>query len=848
MQYADRTRFSRTLLATASALALASTAAAAEPQASSQTPPAGATTAPAPDQTPAAAQNDQADINAMQEIVVTAQFRAQRLQDTPVSITAVNAAQLEAKNQTDLSQVADAAPNVSLKPQGASFGPSISASIRGVGQNDFNPAYEPGVGIYIDDVYYPQLTGAVFDLLDLDRVEILRGPQGTLAGRNSEGGSIKLYSKKPTGSNGGFVEATYGSRKLIGLRAAADLKLTDTLFARISGVSKQQDGFVNRIDYGCAFPTSGVVATQPAGKCTISKLGGVGYQAVRGILRWQPNDKLEVNIIGDYTHDEHTIAGEVLLATQTVSSPNTNAAPGVVYDNKFICGRFCNYITTGQPAATWVPPIPVDPFGAAGTKLAATSGTDRSLYRGWGVSGQVSYKLTDQFSLTSITGYRSFNTRFDSDDDLSPANIGFGRNYLKNWSFSQEARLNADISDAIKATLGGYYFKQKSVYDSLQDLRYVPVFPLQFRQPDPTRAEAKAVFAHLSWEPIHNLTLSGGVRYTSESKDQTYFRLNYDGTVNRFLDPVGAVYGIGYSGADTNDVNFNGNRTETVTALSGLTAHYAAKRWDWRVAADYRLSEALLVYGTVSTGFKGGGSNPRPFNAGQVIAFKPEKLTAYEIGFKSDFFDRRVRFNASAFINDYKDIQIPVLSCPDSPCAARLNAGDARVKGFEAELSAYPIHGMSVDASLSYLNFHYIASSLNPAAAYPTNPGGVAANDPPTSPPWKFSLGAQYKAELGSAGSITPRFDVTYQDKQFGGASVIAGTRVLNFIPAYTTANARLTWENADGDLNVSLEVSNLTNKYYFLTVFDLRGAGAGFRKGRPGEPREWSLTVKKKF
>jgi len=722
MAHADRTRFSCILLTTASALALAGPALAVdEPQA----PPAAAS------QDGATAQNAQPDNTTLQDIVVTAQFRAQRLQDTPISITAVNAAVLEAKNQTNLAQVADAAPNVSLKPQGTSFGPSITASIRGVGQNDFNPAYEPGVGIYIDDVYYPQLTGAVFDLLDLDRVEILRGPQGTLAGRNSEGGAIKLYSKKPTGNNGGFVEATYGSRKMLGLRAAADFKLTDTVFARISGVAKQQDGYVDRIDYGCAHPGSGIAATQPAGHCVISKLGGVGYQAVRGILRWQPDDKLEVNIIGDYTRDERTISGEVLLATSTVASPNTNAAPGVVYDNKFICGKFCNYLTTGQPAATWTPPIPIDPLGAAGTKLAATSSSDRSYYSGWGVSGQINYKLNDAISLASITGYRAFHTNWASDDDLSPANIGFGVNFLKNWSFSQEVRVNAEISDTIRTTIGGYYFKQKSVYDSQQDLRYVPVFPLQFRQPDPTRAQAKAAFAHLSWEPIHNLTLSGGVRYTSESKDQTYYRLNLDGTVNRFLDPVGSVYGPGYHGADTLGI-FGGG---TVSALTGLTAHYAAKRWDWRVAADYRLSDQLLVYGTVSTGFKGGGSNPRPFNAAQVIAFRPEKLTAYEIGFKSDLFDRKLRFNMSGFINNYKDIQIPVLSCPDSPCAARFNAGDAKVKGFEAEITANPIQGLAIDASLSYLDFHFVGSSLNPAAAYPSNPGGVSPSDPPTSPP-----------------------------------------------------------------------------------------------------------------
>ena len=839
MQNPIRSHASLALLTGVSAAALLCAAPALAQDANASSP----STAPAPQTaTPPAPQPPaQNDASGSPDIIVTAQFRKERLQDTPLAITAVNAAQLEAKSQTNLAQMADAAPNVSLKPQGASFGPSISASIRGVGQNDFNPAYEPGVGIYIDDVYYPQLTGAVFDLLDVDRVEILRGPQGTLSGRNSEGGAIKLYSKMPNGETSGYVEATYGSRNRIGLRAGADFKLTDTLFGRVSGVFKQQDGFVDRIDYGCANPGSGVPATQAAGHCKIDKLGGIGYQAVRGILRWEPSSQLDVTVIGDYTHDEHTIAGEVLLGVQTVNNPNVNPAPGVPYDSRFICGRFCNYITVGQPAATWAGPV------APGVPMAATQGNDRSLYDGWGVSGQINYRLSDAISLTSITGYRSFDTRFDSDDDLSPANIGFGRNHLTNWSLSEELRLSAKLAKGLDLTVGGYYFKQKSVYDSQQDLRYV-VIPLQFLQPDPTKADAKAFFAHLSWEPLTGLTLSGGVRYTDESKDQTYYRLNYNGTINAFLDPVGAIYGIGYSGPDTIDYNGNGNTTETVTALSGLTARYRAKRWDYRLAADYRFSPELMVYASFSTGFKGGGSNPRPFNAGQVISFQPEDLKAYEIGFKSDLFDRKVRFNVAAFINDYTNIQIPVLTCPTAPCAARLNAGAGRIKGFEAELSLYPVQGMSIDASLSYLSFKYDAGSLNPSAAYPTNPGGVSANDPPTVPPWKASVGAQYKIEMGSVGSLTPRFDVSYQDKQYTGPTVIGATRILNFIPAYTLVNARLTWANEKGDLSVSLEAQNLFDKYYLLTIFDLRGAGAGFRKGRPGSPQEFAVTIKKKF
>ena len=202
---------------------------------------------------PALAQDEDAAATAEEEagdvIIVTAQFREQNVQDTPLAITAVNAEMLEARSQTNISQVANNAPSVTLKPQGAAFGPSMGASIRGVGQFDFNPALEPGVGLYIDDVYYATLTGALFDLLDLDRVEILRGPQGTLAGKNSIGGAVKLYSQRPEGDNSGYVSATYGSRDRMDLRASADFGLTDTVAMRLAGVAKKQDGYIQRLDF-----------------------------------------------------------------------------------------------------------------------------------------------------------------------------------------------------------------------------------------------------------------------------------------------------------------------------------------------------------------------------------------------------------------------------------------------------------------------------------------------------------------------------------------------------------------------------------------------------------------------
>lgn len=775
---------------------------------------------------------------ALEEVVVTAQFREQKVQDTPIAITAVSSEMLEARNQTNLAQVADSAPNVTFRPQGASFGPSITASIRGVGQNDFSPAFEPGVGIYIDDVYFPSLTGAVFDLLDLDRVEILRGPQGTLSGRNSEGGSIKMFSKRPTGENAGYAEATYGNRNLVGMRGSADFKLADGVYARISGVFKRQDGYVDQLDFGCVHPAGsdalnpagGIPRVQATGDCRLAKLGGVGYEAVRGILRFNPNDNFDLMLSADKTHDEHTFAGEVLMATgAAANTPNTyaiNNGTPVPYDDRFICGKFCNYATLYQPAITFygiLTPGGLAP-GAAGQPLLATSGSTQSIYDAYNLGTNLHWALNDSWAIDNILAYQRYETTWDTDDDLSPANLNLGQNHQTHWNWSEELRLNAKFGDNVNAVLGGYYFKQKTTYWSYQDIRYlipaVPLFPLQFIQPDYVPAESKAAFANVGWEIVQNLNLNAGLRYTEESKEYHYFRLNPDGTINPYLDPAGT--------------------------LTGSVARYSGSRTDYRVALDYRFSPEVMVYASVATGFKGGGTNPRPFNVGQVISFNPEVLTNYEVGVKTDLFDRRLRFNLTGFWGKVKDVQIPVLSCPDTPCAARLNAGDADSKGIEVEFEARPVEHLSIDGSYSYLKFNF--TSLSPAAEYPSNPAGATESDPPGGvPKTKWTLGAQYEIPLG-AGSLTPRVDAYYQDKVYTGPTVLGAVRTLNFIPSYTLMNARLTWQNADKDLDISLEGTNITDKYYFLSVFDLRGAGAGFQKGQPARPREFALSVKKKF
>ena len=439
-----------------------------------------------------------------------------------------------------------------------------------------------------------------------------------------------------------------------------------------------------------------------------------------------------------------------------------------------------------------------------------------------------------------------------SDDDLSPTNLNLGHNVQRHWNWSEELRLNAKLGDSVNAVVGGYYFKQNTDYWSYQDIRYllsfVPLFPLQFIQPDSIPADSKAAFANVGWEIVPNLNFNAGVRYTKESKEYHYFRLNPDGTVDPYLDPVGAVYGIGYNGPDTLGAFGGGN----VTALSGSVAHYEGSKTDYRAALDYRFSPEVMAYASVSTGFKGGGTNPRPFNSGQVISFNPETLTSFEAGMKSDLLGRRLRVNLTAFYSKIKDVQIPVLACPDSPCAARLNAGDANSKGVEVELEARPVDALSIDASYSYLDFHF--TTLSPSAEYPTNAAGATKDDPAAGvPKQKFTLGIQYEIALGNAGSLTPRVDADYQAKIYTGFPDVEGTapnvvRNLVYTPAYTLVNARLTWRNAKKDVDVALECTNLTDKYYYLSTFDLRGAGAGFDKALPARPREWALTLMKKF
>ena len=788
----------------------------------------------------------------LQEIVVTAERREEKLQDVPIAISAITSSMIEEQGATKLSDILTSAPSVGFRQQSAAFGESVTAFIRGFGQADFDPAFEPGVGLYIDDVYYPRLTGANFDLMDVERVEVLRGPQGTLEGRNSEGGAIRFVTRKPTGDGDGHVTVTYGTRNRLDLRAGADFKLAEHLFARVAGTFADQNGYVDVYSYGCAFPNSGVPAPTGGIKCKQYSLGDTGYRALRATLRFKPSDRLDTLLSADYIRDRHNNGAEILLYG---NNPNPNAATvnGLPFDSRFLCGRWCNYTTVGAEAGTFaggavfLPP-------ANGLPMPATSGTQFNTLDAYDFALNVNVGITDAVKLNSITGYHNWTNDFSIDGDLSPARTQFGNNILDHWFWSEELRLNMDFGKVAHATVGGYYSDEKTTYYTLQDIRYVgapvppflcvvpetqgicPFFPLQFIGNDPVKTTSKAAFGTLTWNATDALAVTGGLRYTKDYKGYTYYRYNLDGvTINQFVDRGGA--------------------------LTGSTHVFEGSRTDYHVSADYRFNPQVMAYASIGTGYKAGGVGPRPFNASQARAFGPEKLTSYELGLKTDLFDKSVRFNTAVFYNDFKDAQLVLLSCPQfggpGPCALPQNAGDAKVYGVEAEIFATPIAGLQFDASGSYL--HWDWKCVNPEVA--GLPNGPCTSDPavinllsPT--PIGFikeqaHAGIQYEFRLSNGTSLTPRFDAAYQGAA-PGSNLRAGagtpSDIYGRVSGFTVANAHLTWRNAKKNLEATLEATNLFNKYYFYSKFDLTGAGQGAITGSPAPLLAWALTVKKTF
>ncbi len=787
-----------------------------------------------------AAKNSANSANVLGEVVVTAQFREQRLQDTPLAITAVNAATLAARGQTSVYEIAAQAPNVTLEPAAQSYGSGLVAFIRGIGQYDNSYALEPGVGIYVDDVYYSTLTGSLLDLLDLSRVEVLRGPQGTLAGKNSIGGAIKLYSKLPDGNDSGSIQATYGSFNRTEVRGSGNVTLIpDKLFLRISGDGKSQDGYVKRLDYGATHPGSGVPTFESGPSPVLGTLGGISYVAGRAALRWLPTSNVEVNLATDYTNDRSEAGAAVLLYANPSSGTNadgqpwvtnTNTGAAVPYDCHFVpygsnsCDTIKGYNRKYITYSNFLDPTPA----TSQSPFKPVSFNPINYLKAYGGQGTVDWTLAPNLKLKSITGYRHYENDYAHDEDGSPLPVEQLDYQLKHSQFSEEVRLNADLlGGKLNTTVGGFYFESDSSTSARVDLNYTGLDFLD--GPDKIHVLDEAAFGQAIYHITDALNLTGGVRYTYDSKSYAFSRSNPDGAI-----PSTCAF---FLGAPTAGPTGIGNSPNCLIAgLNGATDSARGNRLDYRVALDYRLNRNLLGYADISTGFKGGGINPYPYYGpdspyNQVKSFGPESVTAYEVGVKSDFLDRRARVNIAAFYNQYKNIILSLSACPVTPCDEPSNIGSADVKGVEVEGQLRPVTGLSFDAAFSYLDFKY--TSLNTLAQ-------VSINDvTPYTPKIKWSVGAQYDYDF-APGRLSGRIDGSYQDSVFGNPV----NAESNKIPQYFVSNGRLFFTTSNKTWQMALEIKNIFDKYYYLSLVQ----ESQYVSATPAMPRTFAVTVTRNF
>jgi iron complex outermembrane receptor protein len=813
--------------------------------------PAAFSQATASADTGAAASND-----ILQEITVTAQFRTEKLQETPIAITALSGEQIEARNYQTLPDIASSAPNVTMFENTAAFGKTNAAFIRGIGQADFNlAAAEPGVGIYVDDVYVPSAYGAVLDLMDLERVEILRGPQGTLFGKNSIGGAIRLISKKPQGDDTGFIEATLGDFNRKDFKAGFDIPvIQDTLYLRVSAMSKHSDGYVKRESYSCVNPQppAGSAATTDSRGYTVNPSapqyigantgtnnnttcqtgteGGIDVHGMRAQLRWLANDRIENNFSFYLIDDNSEAAPETLLVGDPSIAPSLAAYNtahllptfGVAYDSRFLSKNFYQTYSSFYDSINGVQIPP-----------------ENSLHS-WGGNDTLDVNITDTMHLKSITAYTGYWGAFADDQDNSPLPIAYAYNVLDHSQFTQEFDLTGKAFDSkLDWAAGVFYFSGITVNRGTINLQYnagntFSLFPLpgvipfgapggipfpgnffgleNFTQDSPATDKNEGVFLQGTYHVTDAFNITAGARETHEKKEYTY--QSFFGRIGPFEET--------YSHPD------------------------------WKVVGNYQFNPDIMGYVSASTGFRGGGFNPRPFAATQINSFQPEKLTEYEVGLKSEWFEHRLRANVAAFYGNYQNLQLTSqrLDTTGTPYTGIYNVGKARITGAELEIEARPAGGLLATLAAGYTDFKYQNLGDSVGCAVGQTTGCVAGNPgysdiPPGQPKTKVNVGIAYEVPLGDAGMVTPRLDVTYQSQVF--ADVVNQTPDA-IIPAHTLLNGRIQWQSQDARWSVAALGTNLTNKQYYISIFDLRAFGEGQESAQPGAPRQWALQVTRKF
>ncbi len=677
----------------------------------------------------------------MEEIMVTARKRVESLQDVPISVSTFSTAQLERLSATSLKDVKNFVPGLYYSDRSAL---QTDITIRGVGGDSRNIGIESGTGLYVDGVYAGRTSAYNMDLADVAQIEILRGPQGTLFGKNTMGGVINIVTQKPTDELSGNVEASYGNYNAIRLKGSISGPLTDTLSAKATVATWDRDGYLHNI-------------------FDDTKLQSEKRRA--GLLQFQlkPNDALEIHLTGDYTQDKQN------AVLNQLGSP---AAFGAGYYNP---DRFI-------------------------VNSNRRNSIERDMY---GMALSANYTTSSGHVLTSITSYRDVDITVYSDIDQIPIDTFHSGPFTDDFSqFTQELRISSPGQQFIDYLVGLYYFKQDATAERNIYSNGNPIFFTR----GPLDTVSFAGFANVTANFTPKFAVTAGVRLTYEKKEGSYEQISPNPPFNK---------------------NFPDLRISSTEP-------------SWTLAANYKWTDEVSSFLSVSRGFKSGGFNvdplatPAPLTAAD-ITFDSEFVTSYEAGLKSDLFGGRLRFSMSVFYSEYKDRQVPQFETIGGiPTVITRNAGASEVKGFEAEFTAMANEWVMIFGGIGYLDGEYTEFS-----GATTGGANFTGNVTEKTPKWSANLGIDVRVPVGM-GELTMSPQIAYVGRTY----LQPDNLPFNVENGYTLLNVRVGYELHDGKYGLYFWGKNLTNATYkeFSRQF------SGSDQVLFGEPRTYGIQAIARF
>jgi iron complex outermembrane receptor protein len=734
----------------------------------------------------AAARADQATADTkstpLEQIVVTATREQTNLQKTPIAVTALSAQTLRDRGATTLLDVTNYVPSLSIGSRSGTSSANGAVAIRGMGVDA--TASSAAVGIYVDDVYFPSGPGNLLGLFDVNRVEVLRGPQGTLFGRNTIAGAIQYVSNQPTNQFGGYVDFIGGNYARADVQGALNIPIGDNFALRISAASNQEGGYVHD-DF--ANVNRGAERTNQA----------------RVQARWTPNDRLTVDLKGEYIH-ESTNGRAVLVAGVNPNSEFVGLAElfGETrpLDNRYLSPN--HYESAG--------------FNAP----------DYFHFEYSEIQGIIQYKLTDSIDIKSITAYSFTRDRLAQDFDNTPLSILSAQPAHDNISMlTEELRLTGtSLADRFHWTVGGYIYDSSEREDPGQAtiLGFGPP-NLAFGNPA-SDVSSRAVYGQATYNLTDRLSLTAGLRYSHE----------------------------------TNTGFLIGQTAPVAATFTNTSPH---------LGANLQVTPDVMLYVKASEGFRAGGITANAALPGGGLPYSPETAWTYEAGARMEFLDHRWRLNPTVFLTDWKDIQFnSLIPTATTVVAATQNAGDARIKGFELESQFAVTDRLTLTGSMSLLDGHYtrvgdltyatypfgfLATFPNPATGL-VLPGStvilpnITLKQPlQRAPKVKFAIGGNYTQPLAGDAKLIASLDYAWTDKQNSAVTISDAVQ----LPSYGLLNARLEYQAPGARWSVAAFATNLTNQFYLIGGVDFaKGYTTGTTELDPGRPREFGVELRARF